>query len=332
MKKKVFLFVLVLVVSLTIISGTVVWGEAEQEDTWSDLEYYYSFDGDDFLKDSLGNGNDLVNTGNVGSGITDKVSDHLGKYAIFDGTSGLQVPDGIFTNIDSEITISTWVRINQFNNFTRLFDFGLQNVYLAMVIAPQDAGGRAEAFITKTGWLGTDFVSIYDANVTLQKDTWHHIALTIKDKTMKIYIDGVEKLSGLINVDPGEIEQGGENWIGKSRYDADPFLNGMVDDMRIYSRALTTAQILSLADKNADNPTAAPNDPEQTIPVETTEPNDPEQTIPAETTTPDTTPGSNNNNSQTGDTNYLPEIAVVLLTGILLVWTLMGKAKKAKEK
>src|SRR5207244_698868 len=38
-----------------------------------------------------------------------------------------------------------------------------------------------------------------------------------------------------------------QNWIGRSQYGADPFLNGLVDDFRIYNGALSAAQVAALA-------------------------------------------------------------------------------------
>ncbi|OPG14762.1 LamG-like jellyroll fold domain-containing protein [Microbispora sp. GKU 823] len=36
------------------------------------------------------------------------------------------------------------------------------------------------------------------------------------------------------------------NWIGRSQYAGDPYLRGAVDSLRIYSRALTAAEIADL--------------------------------------------------------------------------------------
>ncbi len=36
------------------------------------------------------------------------------------------------------------------------------------------------------------------------------------------------------------------NWIGRSAFTADPYFNGLVDDFRVYNRALTAAEITAL--------------------------------------------------------------------------------------
>ena len=37
-----------------------------------------------------------------------------------------------------------------------------------------------------------------------------------------------------------------QNWIGRSQFN-DPYLNGRVDDFRIYNKALTASEIAALA-------------------------------------------------------------------------------------
>jgi hypothetical protein len=36
------------------------------------------------------------------------------------------------------------------------------------------------------------------------------------------------------------------NWIGRSRYGGDPYLDGAVDGFRLYSRVLTAAEVADL--------------------------------------------------------------------------------------
>jgi hypothetical protein len=38
-----------------------------------------------------------------------------------------------------------------------------------------------------------------------------------------------------------------KNWIGRSQFPSDPYFNGKVDDFRIYSGAMTAAQVAELA-------------------------------------------------------------------------------------
>jgi len=46
---------------------------------------------------------------------------------------------------------------------------------------------------------------------------------------------------------PDGLGKTNQNWIGRSVYPTDPYLTGLVDDFRVYTGALTSEQIASLA-------------------------------------------------------------------------------------
>jgi hypothetical protein len=45
---------------------------------------------------------------------------------------------------------------------------------------------------------------------------------------------------------PSTIGNTANNFIGKSAFTADPYFAGLVDDFRVYNRALTAAEITTL--------------------------------------------------------------------------------------
>ena len=45
---------------------------------------------------------------------------------------------------------------------------------------------------------------------------------------------------------PSSIGNTANNWIGKSAFTPDPYFDGLVDDFRVYNRALTAAEITAL--------------------------------------------------------------------------------------
>lgn len=70
---------------------------------------------------------------------------------------------------------------------------------------------------------------------------WTHVAMTYDGTTMRLYIDGVEvsnrALTGPISVDGGPLGIGGNTAF------AGEFFAGLIDEVRIYNRALTAAEI-----------------------------------------------------------------------------------------
>jgi hypothetical protein len=75
---------------------------------------------------------------------------------------------------------------------------------------------------------------------------WHHLAATFGGGTLRIYVDGMmhQTVSGLsiaYGNDPLFIGCDLDNNVATARW------NGQIDDVRLYSRALTAAEITQLA-------------------------------------------------------------------------------------
>jgi hypothetical protein len=89
---------------------------------------------------------------------------------------------------------------------------------------------------------------IIDGQSTLATDGWHHVDVTLNGSTGTLYVDGVQVGSNTsMIIKPSNMGATTHNWIGRSQYSADPYLNGRVDDFRLYSRVLSAADIAALA-------------------------------------------------------------------------------------
>jgi hypothetical protein len=79
------------------------------------------------------------------------------------------------------------------------------------------------------------------ATLALPLDTWTHIAVTYDGAMQRIYVNGVEAGSraqtGPIAVGNGALRIGGNNAF------TDEFFSGVIDEVRIFNRALTAAEI-----------------------------------------------------------------------------------------
>jgi hypothetical protein len=90
-------------------------------------------------------------------------------------------------------------------------------------------------------------------DVALSTGSWHHLVGTYNGSVGKLYVDGAEEdsnssPSGFIDAGTHPVVIGaGSNDNGAS-YNADPW-NGMIDEVRIYSRALSTAEIKEYYDR-----------------------------------------------------------------------------------
>jgi len=79
---------------------------------------------------------------------------------------------------------------------------------------------------------------------------WHHIVVVLDvgaTYTGTLYIDGaVAGTNTAMTLRPSSIGNTANNWIGRSAFTADPYFAGLVDDFRVYNRALTAAEITML--------------------------------------------------------------------------------------
>jgi len=94
---------------------------------------------------------------------------------------------------------------------------------------------------------GVDHIVDYTFSTDITTGTWYNIICRFDGSTWKIYLNGIEKASLTDSTGPQA------NTIGFNIGGADNgtaivrFFNGVVDDVRLYNRALTTTEITNLA-------------------------------------------------------------------------------------
>src|SRR5690606_11626833 len=149
----------------------------------------------------------------------------------------------------SDFTISTWVYLNSTSNWTRIFDFGdpsatsLNERY--MFLSPQGGNGKVRFAITNSGGTGEESIV---GGAPLPTGQWVHVAVTMSGRVGTLYVNGmVAGQNADMSFTPNRLISFGYGYIGKSGFANDPYLNGKVDDFRIYRGALTTADVQTLA-------------------------------------------------------------------------------------
>ena len=79
----------------------------------------------------------------------------------------------------------------------------------------------------------------------LQLDTWYFVAMTWDGFDVKVYIDGVEAGSRPFSIPSCEAHVD-SLVIGRDSPGLTEYMNGIIDDVRIYNRALSEADIQQL--------------------------------------------------------------------------------------
>ncbi len=190
---------------------------------------------------------------------------HSNNAVNLNGSGGyVSVPSGFTTNL-TDFTIATWVYLNGAQGYwTRIFDFGESrsavwgSTYYTtptryMFLAPS-AGVMTFAITCGTSG-GEQRIT---ANQTMPVNGWQHVAVTLSGNTGTLYLNGVQVGQNVIPITPSQLGTLNTLYIGKSQW-PDPYLNGRVDDFRIYSGALNAAQVAALAAGYPAQPAAPTN-------------------------------------------------------------------------
>lgn len=234
----------------------LVAGVAASGGAWAGLSDglvgYWDFDGN--ANDKSGNGNNgVVN----GATLT---ADRLGKANsayLFDGTKGsIVVPSSPLLNPVNQLTIAFWFKKN-----------GITGSYSPIIFKGGDKqigtwnnreysvwlNSQSQFHVTSAGGGGEEHYLVSSA---LAQTGWIHFVTTVdrQNHVMKTYINGVLDTQqtdsySTFNKNNYDLVFGG---TGEQGYGFSYF-NGVLDDVRIYNRALSSVEIQQLATDQTGN-------------------------------------------------------------------------------
>jgi hypothetical protein len=154
------------------------------------------------------------------------------------------LPTGILSGA-SAFSVAAWVRLDTVATWSRVFDFG-SGTGVNMFLTPRanSATGTARFAITTGGAGGEQRIN---APAALPVGVWTHVAVTHTGTLGILYVNGAEVARNTaMTVTAGALGSTTQNWVGRSQYSADPYLDGAIDGLRIYGRALTAGEVSSL--------------------------------------------------------------------------------------
>lgn len=160
-----------------------------------------------------------------------------------DGINGhVALPAGILKDV-ADFTLAVWVlqqRATPGN--ARVFDFGTSDItYLALLTSASTLRFAS----TGTSFFGEENVP---APAALATGRWVHLAVTRRGNTVTLYVDGQPAgTNAAAEFAPFQMGDTAQNWLGRAQYGGDPYLAGRLQDFRLYSGALSAAQVAALA-------------------------------------------------------------------------------------
>jgi hypothetical protein len=156
-------------------------------------------------------------------------------------------------------TFSVWVKINGNNSWTncnlgcaqyiisRDVDYSVSHIGLNFKLYNNKFGARTGAYNN------ANFAELETLNsYSIPQSDWHHIVFRIGSENLTIYLDGVYNSStpftGVISSSSGNL-----NFAKQPVPGYEYFLNGFLDDIGIWDRALTDQEILNLYNATSNN-------------------------------------------------------------------------------
>lgn len=220
-------------------SGTgVSSGEASATPNGNPLIAYLKFDETSGTTASDATGDNW--SGTLVSGSTWTAGKVNNAVSLNGTNSYVSLPAGMMSGINN-FTIAAWVKLNNANSWSRIFDFG-SGVTNYMFLTPQNGATGKVRFAISTG--GEQLI---DGTAALATGTWTHVAVTLSGSTGTLYVNGTPVgANTAMNLNPNSLGITTQNYIGKSQFGTDPYFNGLVDEFQIYSRALSASEISAM--------------------------------------------------------------------------------------
>jgi hypothetical protein len=219
-----------------------------------DLVLWYKFDdgsgtvATDSSAFAGGPRNAMLTTGGTGGAIGFSTTHQVGTHAISltaNGTTGggYVIMPSLQELAPTVMTISVWVNVTTSQFWQRVLDVG--NTTTNNMALTTNNGSNAVRFIIRTDGIAQEIASA----VVLPLSTWHHLAVVLPDGapyTGVLYVDGVAVATNTaMTLHAENLGATVNNFLGRSQF-ADPYFAGLIDDFRVYRRALGAEEIARL--------------------------------------------------------------------------------------
>jgi len=230
-----------------LVLGLVLMSAADAADP--DLVGYWKFDetSGTTAQDATGNGNDGTLNGDP-----QWVAGMLGGALEFDGEGDyVDIGNDPIFNITGQITVACWIKVSQFtDSWQAIFTMGDDSWRLQRQTTTDNLCWAC------TGVTGTPGDWWLYGDVNVNDGEWHHTAGVYDGSKYYLYVDGeldaFKDTSGTMSISSYPV------MIGANAQQSGREFEGIIDDVRVYKRALTDTEILGvMAGGGAEYPLAS---------------------------------------------------------------------------
>ena len=180
--------------------------------------------------------NDASGTGNHGA-VTGATWSAAGKYGgalSFNGTSNLvTIADANSLDLTSGMTLEAWVKPSSLTGWRNVM---LKEMPGYLTYAMYASNGSAPA-----GYIYNSALREAKGTAAISTTAWTHIATTFNGSKLLFYVNGA--LVRTTNTNGAILTSAGRLTIGGNYVWSDEFYAGLIDDVRVYNRALSAAEI-----------------------------------------------------------------------------------------
>ena len=209
---------------------------AEPSDPGSDglVAYWAMDDGSGYdVTDSAGSNHGTID------GFPSWTDGYLGGALSLDGISDfVDFGAGAAFDLTGTITLSAWVKTADSGNSDHNPFVGKGDTAYAL---KHGSGNSFEFYVYEDSSWYTAYSSVGE----VYNDAWHHVAGTFDGSQVKLYIDGVLRSTtdheGGISTNTYEVN------MGRNSQETDRFYEGLIDEVRLFDRALTAGEVRFLA-------------------------------------------------------------------------------------
>ncbi len=225
-------------------TGSLRVNATVQVATIAGLILHYKFN-DTVTTDYSGNNN----TGTIAGSGTTLVTGHDGNALSFNGSGYVT-----FTSVSlirlataaSEISIMCWMKSTQTDN-TLVSLRDTSHAIIDLVVGYNGIDNVGTGKLSLTIWGDAGSPSTVTSTVTVNDGNWHHVAFTRNSSQLcTLYIDGVNRGSGTDSLPGGLTPLQAYSSIGYEIVAGGRGISGLMDDLRIYNRALTPTEIATI--------------------------------------------------------------------------------------